>query len=143
MSESTAGSTERGPRLAMTGGGSETGSGAGSGAAGSRRGLRSDATSGRGWTTGGAVRRIRRLTGEAGLGGASAGVTSGSNKPGSIKGFAEVRAKPMRLVVQGVGRRVAAHYDRSWKGTEPRDGRLVVIGLKGFDQDAVAAALRG
>ena len=60
-----------------------------------------------------------------------------------IKGFAEVKAKPMRLVVQGVGRRVAHHYDRPWKGSEPRDGRLVVIGLKGFDKDAVAAALRG
>ena len=60
-----------------------------------------------------------------------------------IKGFVEVKGKPMRLVVQGVGRRVASHYDRPWKGSEPRDGRLVVIGLKGFDQDAVAAALRG
>ena len=60
-----------------------------------------------------------------------------------IKGFAEVKGKPMRLVVQGVGRRVASHYDRPWKGSEPRDGRLVVIGLKGFDRDAVAAALQG
>ncbi|MGU3362478.1 cobalamin biosynthesis protein CobW [Methylobacterium sp. M6A4_1b] len=60
-----------------------------------------------------------------------------------IKGFAEVTGKPMRLVVQGVGARIAHHYDRPWTSTEPRDGRLVVIGLKGFDQDAVAEALAG
>ncbi|KQO68181.1 cobalamin biosynthesis protein CobW [Methylobacterium sp. Leaf465] len=60
-----------------------------------------------------------------------------------IKGFAEVTGKPMRLVVQGVGARIAHHYDRPWKSSEPRDGRLVVIGLKGFDQAAVAAALAG
>lgn len=60
-----------------------------------------------------------------------------------IKGFVEVTGKPMRLVVQGVGKRVAHHYDRPWKPTEHRDGRLVVIGLKGFDREAVAAALRG
>jgi cobalamin biosynthesis protein CobW len=60
-----------------------------------------------------------------------------------IKGFAEVEGKPMRLVVQGVGRRVAHHFDRPWRSGEPRDGTLVVIGLKGFDRRAVAAALAG
>ncbi|GJD54512.1 cobalamin biosynthesis protein CobW [Methylobacterium dankookense] len=60
-----------------------------------------------------------------------------------IKGFAEVEGKPMRLVVQGVGRRVSHHFDRPWRAGEPRDGTLVVIGLKGFDRDAVAAALAG
>jgi cobalamin biosynthesis protein CobW len=59
-----------------------------------------------------------------------------------IKGFAPVNGKPMRLVVQGVGRRVAHHFDRPWKTDEARDGRLVVIGLKGFDVKAVEAALR-
>ncbi|MGY2047297.1 cobalamin biosynthesis protein CobW [Methylobacterium sp. JK268] len=58
-----------------------------------------------------------------------------------IKGFCPVRDKPMRLVVQGVGRRIAHHYDRPWRAGEPRDGRLVVIGLSGFDREAVAAAL--
>ena len=52
-----------------------------------------------------------------------------------IKGFAPVDGKPMRLVVQGVGRRVAHHFDRPWKAGEARDGRLVVIGLKGFDRE--------
>ena len=60
-----------------------------------------------------------------------------------LKGFASVRGKPMRLVVQGVGQRVGHHFDRAWGAGEARDGRLVVIGLKGFDQKAVAAALNG
>ena len=52
-----------------------------------------------------------------------------------IKGFAPVDGKPMRLVVQGVGQRVAHHFDRPWKAGEARDGRMVVIGLKGFDRE--------
>jgi cobalamin biosynthesis protein CobW len=60
-----------------------------------------------------------------------------------IKGFAPVEGKPMRLVVQGVGQRVAHHFDRPWRADEARDGRLVVIGLKGFDRGAVEAALAG
>jgi cobalamin biosynthesis protein CobW len=60
-----------------------------------------------------------------------------------IKGFAEVEGKPMRLVVQGVGRRVTHHFDRPWRAGEARDGTLVVIGFKGFDRDAVAKALAG
>jgi cobalamin biosynthesis protein CobW len=60
-----------------------------------------------------------------------------------LKGFASVQGKPMRLVVQGVGARVGHHFDRAWGPGEARDGRLVVIGLKGFDQAAVAAALNG
>ena len=60
-----------------------------------------------------------------------------------IKGFVPVENRPMRLVVQGVGRRVNHHYDRPWRPGEARDGRLVVIGLKGFDRAAVEAALAG
>ena len=56
---------------------------------------------------------------------------------------AAIDGKPMRLVVQGVGTRVAHHFDRPWKAGEARDGRMVVIGLKGFDLSAVEAALRG
>jgi cobalamin biosynthesis protein CobW len=59
-----------------------------------------------------------------------------------LKGFSAVGDKPMRLVVQGVGRRVSHHYDRAWTPGEDRGGRLVVIGLKGFDQAAVKAALQ-
>ncbi len=73
----------------------------------------------------------------------AARVAKAAETPGvlRIKGFAEVSGKPMRLVVQGVGTRVAHHFDRAWGRDEPRDGRLVVIGLKGFDQGTVAVAL--
>ena len=60
-----------------------------------------------------------------------------------IKGFVPVEGRPMRLVVQGVGRRIAHHYDRPWTSGEDRQGRLVVIGLKGFDRASVEAALAG
>lgn len=60
-----------------------------------------------------------------------------------IKGFLALPDKPMRLVVQAVGSRVGHHFDRAWKPGEERAGRLVVIGLKGFDQAAVAGALAG
>ncbi|GGF46159.1 cobalamin biosynthesis protein CobW [Azorhizobium oxalatiphilum] len=60
-----------------------------------------------------------------------------------VKGFASVAGKPMRLLVQGVGPRVSHHFDRPWKGDEPRTGALVVIGLKGFDRAAAEKALLG
>ena len=44
-----------------------------------------------------------------------------------IKGYAAVRGKAMRLLVQAVGMRVRHQYDRPWKPDEPRRGRLVVI----------------
>jgi cobalamin biosynthesis protein CobW len=60
-----------------------------------------------------------------------------------VKGFAAVAGKPLRLLVQAVGARVTHQYDRPWGATEARDGRLVVIGLKGLDRAAVARALAG
>jgi cobalamin biosynthesis protein CobW len=42
------------------------------------------------------------------------------------KGFVAVAGKPLRLLVQAVGERVRAQYDRPW-GAAPRQGRLVVI----------------
>jgi cobalamin biosynthesis protein CobW len=60
-----------------------------------------------------------------------------------VKGFAAVAGKPMRLLVQAVGPRVTYHYDRPWNGSEAREGRLVVIGLKGLDRAAVNNALLG
>ena len=57
------------------------------------------------------------------------------------KGFASVDGKPMRLVVQGVGARINHHFDRSWAAGEAREGRLVVIGLKGLDRAAIEMAL--
>jgi cobalamin biosynthesis protein CobW len=60
-----------------------------------------------------------------------------------VKGFAAVSNKPMRLLVQGVGPRVTHQYDRPWTAVEARQGRLVVIGLKGLDRAAVTRALIG
>lgn len=59
------------------------------------------------------------------------------------KGHVAVAGKPMRLAVQGVGRRVEHHFDRRWLADEPRAGRLVVIGLKGLDRSAITADLAG
>ena len=54
-----------------------------------------------------------------------------------VKGFVAVPGKPMRLLVQGVGRRFDSHYDRRWRDDEARTTRLVLIG-----QDLDEAALR-
>jgi cobalamin biosynthesis protein CobW len=60
-----------------------------------------------------------------------------------VKGFAAVAGKPMRLLVQAVGPRVSHHYDRAWTPAEARQGRLVVIGLRGLDRDGVVRTLLG
>jgi len=60
-----------------------------------------------------------------------------------VKGFAAVDGKPMRLLVQGVGERVDTRYERAWKSGESRIGRLVVIGQKGLDRDAITRMLTG
>ena len=59
-----------------------------------------------------------------------------------IKGFVEVTGKPMRMLVQGVGKRFRRDFDRPWAQGEERASRLVVIAQKGVDRDAVASALR-
>ena len=59
------------------------------------------------------------------------------------KGFADVRGKPMRLLVQGVGNRIQHQFDRPWKPGEARQGRLVVIGEKGLDRAAIRALIAG
>jgi cobalamin biosynthesis protein CobW len=61
-----------------------------------------------------------------------------------VKGYAAVRGKPMRLLVQAVGARVRVQYDRPWAPSEARQGRLVVIAEKGdIDATAIRAALAG
>lgn len=45
-----------------------------------------------------------------------------------VKGFVNVPNKPMRLVVQGVGKHLESFYDRAWETDEPRQTRLVLIG---------------
>lgn len=57
-----------------------------------------------------------------------------------IKGFVAVPGKPLRLVVQGVGKRFDSFYDRPWHPEEPRQTRLVVIG-RSLDASQIHAAL--
>jgi len=59
------------------------------------------------------------------------------------KGFVDIKGKPMRLLVQGVGSRIQHQFDRPWAGGEARRGRLVVIGQKGLDQAAIRALILG
>ncbi len=60
-----------------------------------------------------------------------------------VKGFVAVAGKPMRLLLQSVGSRVSHQYDRPWTAADSRQGRLVVIGLKGLDRAAIGRALIG
>jgi cobalamin biosynthesis protein CobW len=58
-----------------------------------------------------------------------------------MKGFVEVSGKPMRLLVQGVGQRFRQQFDSPWAHGIPRRSRLVVIGEKELDRDAITASL--
>jgi cobalamin biosynthesis protein CobW len=58
-----------------------------------------------------------------------------------VKGYVEVRGKPMRLLVQGVGARLRRDFVSPWGADEARRGRLVVIGEKGIDRVAIEAML--
>ena len=59
-----------------------------------------------------------------------------------MKGFAAVRGKAMRLLVQGVGARFRHEFDRPWRPGEARAGGVVVIGRSGLDRAAIEAAIR-
>jgi cobalamin biosynthesis protein CobW len=59
------------------------------------------------------------------------------------KGYVAITGKPMRLLVQGVGTRVRAQFDRPWRADEERLSRIVVIGERGFDHAAVTSVLTG
>jgi cobalamin biosynthesis protein CobW len=56
------------------------------------------------------------------------------------KGFAAVSDKPMRLVVQGVGRRFDSYFDRPWEPDESRTTELVLIGSH-LDRESVTRTL--
>lgn len=61
-----------------------------------------------------------------------------------VKGYAAVRGKPMRLLVQAVGARVRTQYDRPWRSDEARTTRLVVIAEHDrIDAGVITAALDG
>ncbi len=58
-----------------------------------------------------------------------------------VKGYVAVRGKPLRLLVQAVGERVTAQFDRPF-GAEPRLSRLVVIAERDhLDAAAIKASL--
>jgi cobalamin biosynthesis protein CobW len=59
-----------------------------------------------------------------------------------LKGFLSVSGAERRQVVQAVGDRVQRYFDRAWAPGEPRGSRLVVIGRKGLDRNAIVSALR-
>jgi cobalamin biosynthesis protein CobW len=58
-----------------------------------------------------------------------------------LKGFAAVTGKPMRLVIQAAGNRIETYFDRAWTAGEDRSSRLVVIGVKGLDRDAIQSQI--
>lgn len=58
-----------------------------------------------------------------------------------MKGFASVRGKKMRLLVQGVGGRFRQEFDRAWGADEVREGGMVVIGRTGMDRAAIETAV--
>ncbi len=58
-----------------------------------------------------------------------------------VKGFAEIKGKPMRLLVQGVGRRIQHQFDKRWPEGASRRGGLVVIGETGLDKAAIRALI--
>ncbi|WP_415906578.1 cobalamin biosynthesis protein CobW [Neptuniibacter sp. QD72_48] len=55
------------------------------------------------------------------------------------KGFAALPGKPMRQVMQAVGKRLDVYFDRPWGNDEPKT-QLVFIG-KGIDEATIKAAL--
>jgi cobalamin biosynthesis protein CobW len=58
-----------------------------------------------------------------------------------LKGFLDVPGRELRQVIQGVGPRLQAYFDRPWSAGEERQSRLVIIGRKGLDRAAIAAAV--
>jgi cobalamin biosynthesis protein CobW len=58
-----------------------------------------------------------------------------------LKGFLDVPDVGFRQVLQAVGPRIERYFDRPWHADEIRQTRVVVIGLKGLDRAAIAAAL--
>ncbi|MDE1182534.1 cobalamin biosynthesis protein CobW [Paraburkholderia sp.] len=56
-----------------------------------------------------------------------------------VKGFAALPGAPMRLVIQGVGRRFDSYFDRRWQAGEANVSRFVLIG-EDLDQHALQQA---
>ncbi|MBA4782034.1 MAG: cobalamin biosynthesis protein CobW [Rhizobiales bacterium] len=59
-----------------------------------------------------------------------------------LKGFVALTGAASRLVVQAVGPRVDAYFDRPWRAEEVRRSALVVISQKGIDAAAIRNTLQ-
>jgi cobalamin biosynthesis protein CobW len=57
------------------------------------------------------------------------------------KGFIAIPNKPMRQVLQAVGKRIDVHFDRQWTQNENRKTQLVFIG-KALDEQHITAELQ-
>ena len=55
-----------------------------------------------------------------------------------VKGFVRIENKPMRYLVQAVGKRISGHFDGACKGNE---GKVVVIGRKGLNKEGILSLL--
>ncbi|MGH7187323.1 MAG: GTP-binding protein, partial [Pseudomonadota bacterium] len=60
-----------------------------------------------------------------------------------LKGFADLAGSGSRLLIQAVGPRLDAYFDRPWKLGEARATQLVVIGAKTMDRAAIERQLQG
>ena len=54
-----------------------------------------------------------------------------------LKGFAAISGAPSRLVVQAVGPRINAWFDREWQGDEEQISNLVIIGQAPLDRGKI------
>jgi cobalamin biosynthesis protein CobW len=59
-----------------------------------------------------------------------------------VKGFANISGSNARLLIQAVGPRVAAYFDRPWRKDEMRRTELVVIAEKHIDRTEIEQTLR-
>lgn len=57
-----------------------------------------------------------------------------------VKGFAALPGKPMRQVLQAVGKRLDTYFDRPWQADETRQTSLVFIG-KGIEKSVIQGVL--
>lgn len=61
-----------------------------------------------------------------------------------VKGYVAVKDKPLRLLVQAVGSRVRAQYDRPWESNELRTGKIIVIAEhNNIVRNTIETALKG
>ena len=58
-----------------------------------------------------------------------------------LKGYVAVRDKDMALLIQAVGPRLEAHFERPWTPGAHRSSNLVVIGETGMDREGIEKAI--